>query len=102
MVIILRRCQRLPAFELTACFGSAGSGSAGNDLGDGGCPSILFKAFRMELKLTVLSNRMISANWNVGMLEYWKYWDDGLWNCRENDRHRKPFSLNDYKMVKSF
>jgi len=98
-VINLRRRHRLPAFELTACFASAESGSAGNDLGGGDCPSILFKALRMELKMTILQNCMIFANWNVGMLEYW---NDGSWNYREHDRHRKPYSLNAYKVVRSF
>ena len=31
-----------------------------------------------------------------------EYWNDGLWNYRENDRHWKPNSLNTYKMVRSF
>ena len=58
-VINLRRSHRRPAFELTACFASAESGSAGNDLGGGDCPSILFKALRMELKMTILQNCII-------------------------------------------
>jgi len=58
-VINLRRRHRRPAFELTACFASAESGSAGNDLGGGDCPSILFKALRMELKMTILQISII-------------------------------------------
>ncbi len=55
-VINLRRSHRRPAFEMTACFASVESGSAGNDLGGGDCPSSLFKALRMELKMTILQN----------------------------------------------
>jgi len=94
-VINLRRSHRRLAFELTAGFASAEPGSPGNDLGGGDCPSILFKALRMELKMTILQNCIFLP---IGMLEYWNY---GLWNYRENDRHWKPNSLNTYKMIRS-
>ena len=68
-VINLRRSHRLPAFELTVCFASAESGSAGKDLGGGDFPSILFKALRMELKMAILQNCIFITNWNVGILE---------------------------------
>jgi hypothetical protein len=69
-VINLRRCHRLPAFELTACFASAESGSAGNDLVGGDCPSILFKALRMELKMTILQNCVFFCNWNIPVTKF--------------------------------
>ena len=69
-VINLRSRHRLPAFELTACFASAESGSAGNDLGGGDCPSILFKALRMELKMTILQNCVTFSDWNDGLTLY--------------------------------
>jgi hypothetical protein len=47
----MTRCsrQRFRADELTACFTSTDSGRAGNASGGGDCPSILFKALRIEL-----------------------------------------------------
>jgi len=38
---------------LIASFASTESGRAGNDWGGGDCPSILFKALRMELNFIV-------------------------------------------------
>jgi hypothetical protein len=73
-IISLRSSHRLLVPELTACFASTDSGRAGKDLGGGGCPSILFKALRIELKMRILLNRMLFEYWNVGML---KYWNDG-------------------------
>jgi len=43
----------------------------GNDWGNGACPSILFKALRMELNGLFLQACGIRSNWNAGMLEYW-------------------------------
>jgi hypothetical protein len=73
---------------LIACFASTESGRAGNDWGGGGCPSILFKALRMELNYSILQNCVIFANWNVGMLEYW---NDGL-----RDYRRHVYSYESY------
>jgi hypothetical protein len=53
-VINLRSSHRFLAFELTVCFTSTESGRAGNDGAGGDCPSILFKALRIELKMTIL------------------------------------------------
>ena len=55
-VINLRSRHRLPVLEVTACFPAAGPSGAGNDLGGADCPSILFNALRMELKMTILQN----------------------------------------------
>ena len=48
-VIYLLRSHRFLAFEVTARFASTVFGRAGNDWGAGACPSIRFKALRMEL-----------------------------------------------------
>jgi hypothetical protein len=98
-VINLRSRHRLPAFELTVCFASGESGSAGNDLGGGDCPSILFNAFRMELKMTTLQNCMAFSDWNVGMQEYW---NDGLLDLGGNECHQKPYRLWALKPTRSF
>jgi len=75
---------------LIACFASTESGRAGNDWGGGGCPSILFKALRMELKILILQGCLIFANWNVGMLEYW---NDGFYDNGGNGCYQKSFWL---------
>jgi len=62
-VINLRSSHRLLAFELTVCFASTESGRAGNDLGGGDCPSILFKALRIELNGIILQNIFNTDYW---------------------------------------
>lgn len=58
IVIIRRSRHRFLAVELTACFASTDSGRAGNASGGGDCPSILFKALRIELKYSILQNKL--------------------------------------------
>jgi hypothetical protein len=51
-----RSRQRFRAVELTTFFASTDSGRAGNASGGGDCPSILFKALRIELNGVLLQS----------------------------------------------
>lgn len=71
IVIIRRSRHRILAVELTASFASTDSGRAGNASGGGDCPSILFKALRIELNGLLLQALEGCSYWNAGILDYW-------------------------------